>query len=270
MQMSLFMILAMIVVYYFVFCNNKNIEREHLDSTVTATTPAEAIQTLASLYNSNQLTANNIKVLQAMSVGADLTIGGNVTMKNATMDAATIAKDMVVKGNTFIGGNMSIGGDVTAKSLLPSDKGPLIIGNGNNDLLLRRKVYVIPGNTGGGDISNAKNYQDIDHALVACKGLVNCQQVSTNGGTFWLKGSNNYDWLVGSPNWPNDVLFSSNISDNPTKIITAKTLMDCSIQTKMNNLDFFNYAPILNLGNNCRMYNSSGGNGFKTHFVKSN
>lgn len=88
-------------------------------------TTNEAIQNLASMYNSETITCKNLKVLNNTEMGGALTVGGNTNI-NGNMnfkDGITLNGKMNITGVTEITGNTNITGKLTTTDMITSPRG---------------------------------------------------------------------------------------------------------------------------------------------------
>jgi hypothetical protein len=103
-------IVLIVIIFILPYCTNNN---EHFSSSQTLSN--EAIQTIASVYNTDNFTATKVTITDGgsitnnVSVGKDLSVGGNSTF---TGDS-TFSGKLNVGGDSSISGKMTIGKDVT-------------------------------------------------------------------------------------------------------------------------------------------------------------
>jgi len=264
-------IISILVLIFVLFCvidKNTNSLKEHLEISQIST---EAIQNLASMYNNEKIVTNNLDVTK------DAKITGNVKITGET----SVNNDANVSGNVRVGGNLAVVGNVTANNLktdamVPSgDK--LIIGSSDKPLILNQKYYVGRGlHTSGGDIKN-ESYREINDVIKACRSDPRCDRIrkGTAGTGYWLKFSNDPNWLIGSTEWGPDIYFSGNYSDYDNSggdnlgTGPATSFDDCYQRAVTGGKTYFNYTSLTNKNDssNCRGI-PIGGAGGETIFIK--
>jgi hypothetical protein len=207
------LVLLVLIFIYICFINVHN--NEHLTS-------LEAVTNIASLYNSNTLTAGTITSTGPMTSNNNLSIAGT-----AVINGETTVGSLKSQGN-IIANNINVSNTVKTNNIVPLTEETLSIGGPKNNVDIVQKYYTLNGsNVNGGDLSNAYSYQDLDHAIMMCKGSPRCSTIWTNGSQFWLKEPNNWDWIVGSPKWSNNTYFTQDINLTADKVINAPNFTAC-------------------------------------------
>jgi hypothetical protein len=118
-------IISALILYIIIFhLNEINEIKEHIDGTIGVSTN-EAIQNLASMYNSGTLKATNLELVGDLKVGGKTVLSGNVTLDGATqVKNANITGDLTVGGKTTMNSNL-----ILNENLKMQDKKILSLGD---------------------------------------------------------------------------------------------------------------------------------------------
>jgi len=227
---------------------NNNVDSEHL-------TPTEAVANIASLYNNGTLTSTNMNVTDTLTVSGNTSISGTTSVGGNTSVTGTLN----VTGNTTlseakIGGNTIVTSEgikangVMTSKIVPNANNSLVIGSEETDLIIKRKIYKLSGNSRYGDLSGQMSGGSItlNDALKRCEKSSACDRVTTdNSGNYWLKNTNDWRYLIGSFNWPDDVTFSGSIYNLPNCPTGITSQEECMQKAKNNSSSNWMYAPTL-------------------------
>jgi hypothetical protein len=252
--MKLEIIVIIILLFIFISCVSN---KEHAGNVIPTNRAQEAIDNLASMFNSQKITVNNLEVLQN----------------------STIKGDAEITGGAKIGKPVVINSDLTSNTLKTDSITPsgdmLIIGGDDKTILLKQKFYVAEGiNTGKGDIWSWNFGGNEKLAQQNCQTEPRCDRYATDGKTIWFKHSNDMNWLIGSTNWPKEIFFSGKFEvygdgGNIAKIGPAKSFEDCYDKAKEKNKKHFNYTGVdgwTQRADNCQA--TDGNTNLKTVFFK--
>lgn len=248
-------VVIIIIIILILICVVYNNNSEHL-------TPTEAVTNIASLYNNSTLTSTNMNVTDKLTVSGNTSMNGGASINGNTSIAGALditgnvtLSEAKIGGNTIVTSEGLKANGVMTSTIVPNSNNELIIGSEETDLIIRRKIYKLDGNSSGGDLSGMMSGGNISlqDAIKRCEKSTICDRVTTdNNGNYWLKNTNDWRYLVGSFNWPEDAVFTGSIYYLPNCPTGITSQEECMQKAKNNNSSNWMYAPTLQ---QCCMWN---------------
>jgi hypothetical protein len=263
-----------IIILLIILLHIKYTKSEHLTNNSD-----EAIQNLASMYNSGNVITNKLNLgtkwsLSGVGDGVDgkdnkddwlrLTDkDGKTLYGGAMMDKISVNKDAEIKGNLNIGKNL-----MTPTIQSNADKITIGKANKSNDVFIPRKWYTINANFPNGDIHDWPISKiNLDDAKIYTNTRIDISRLTSNNDRIWFKSCNNGNHVVAGKDWPDEMIGCGYPhSDSPviSTLSNMKNIQNCKEECKKNSECKFAHYDIWE--EKCYL-RKDGTDGYKTDFL---
>ena len=163
--MKIIILIVIIIVLYLLFYNNLYVEKYENSSNSADKIESEAIQTIASMYNKNKLTTNNIQANDGNISNVFFTKKYTGSPDNS-IDKAEIVNDSTVNKALIIAGNKSHGNGKKNVAILDNltVKGQLYTEDvGGNDIVWLKNSVVGMSNAAKLQLGNNINLKSVEY-----------------------------------------------------------------------------------------------------------